>query len=120
MNKKGQSLVFFILFLPIIFLIIGILFDTSKILNEKLKLKHIAEDGIYYLVKEGKSTSEVKNIINQNNINIERINIDNDSIFIKTKIPSYFGKIINKSYYEIEISLYGYIKDEKLIIEEKG
>ena len=37
MNNKGQSLVFFILLLPIIFLIIGMLFDLSKVLNEKLK-----------------------------------------------------------------------------------
>ena len=49
MNNKGQSLVFFILLLPIIFLIIGMLFDLSKVLNEKLKIKHIEEDYIYYL-----------------------------------------------------------------------
>ena len=68
MNNKGQSLVFFILLLPIIFLIIGMLFDLSKVLNEKLKIKDIEEDYIYYLKKNTDKEEEVDSFLNKNDI----------------------------------------------------
>lgn len=103
MNNKGQSLVFFILFLPIIFIIIGILFDLSKVLNEKLKIKHIEEDYIYYLEENKFSNEELVSFLDKNDISSNEVVINSNEICITKKVPSNFGKIINKNTYEIKV-----------------
>ena len=103
MNNKGQSLVFFILFLPIIFIIIGMLFDLSKVLNEKLKIKHIEEDYIYYLKENTYKEEELDSLLDKNDISSNEVVINSNEICITKNISSYFGKIINKNTYEIKV-----------------
>ena len=102
-NNKGQSLVFFILLLPIIFLIIGMLFDLSKVLNEKLKIKHIEEDYIYYLKENTYKEEELDSFLNKNDISSNEVVINSNEICITKKVPSNFGKIINKNTYQIKV-----------------
>lgn len=103
MNNKGQSLVFFILFLPIIFLIIGMVFDLSKVLNEKLKIKHIEEDYIYYVKENKLSNEELNSFLNKNGVASNEVIINSNEICITKNIPSYFGKVVNKNIYEIKV-----------------
>ena len=103
MNNKGQSLVFFILLLPIIFLIIWMLFDLSKVLNEKLKIKHIEEDYIYYLKENTYKEEELDSFLNKNDISSNEVVINSNEICITKKVPSNFGKIINKNTYQIKV-----------------
>ena len=95
--------VFFILLVPIIFLIIGMLFELSKVLNEKLKIKHIEEDYIYYLKENTYKEEELDSFLNKNDISSNEVVINSNEICITKKVPSNFGKIINKNTYQIKV-----------------
>lgn len=122
MNNKGQSLVLFIMLLPIVIMAFALIFDSAIIIMENNKLKSVAKEGITYLIKDDKSEKVVEDIIKKNEKELIKLEIskDNGTIHIVKHITSYFGKIIGYDYYELEVNLYGYISNGKLIIEEKG
>ena len=65
MNNKGQSLVFFVALIPLLFIIFAFIFDTSLIIRENNRLESITTSAINYLAKENKPYQEVENIINK-------------------------------------------------------
>ena len=44
MNSKGQTLVMFIIFVPIFLLLFAFMVDTSFLIEEKIKLTHVTKD----------------------------------------------------------------------------
>ena len=55
MNKKGQSLVIFILVLPLFFTIVFCIKDLFTVRYEKNKLRSLAQTSILYVMKDNKS-----------------------------------------------------------------
>lgn len=120
MNNKGQSLVLFVLFLPILILIFCLMFDSALIVSEHVKIKNIGKDAITYLVEKNSDVETVKRIIIKNDKDITIENISNNEVHLKKIIDSYFGKAIGHDTYELEVDFVGYMRNGELVIEEKG
>lgn len=120
MNKKGQSLALFVMFIPIFIMMFTLIFDSSLIISEYIKIKDIGKSAITYLVKDNKNTELVEDIIKKNDSSIEIVDITNKEIHLKKNAKSYFGKIVGYQYYELEVYYTAYLDNEKLIIEKKG
>ena len=123
MNNKGQSLIAFILILPVIFVFITGLWEIANIsyinskIDEEIKstlkygLKHIEEDNI----KEKIQTLLDKNIEGQKEITIEENKI---LIKINYKYESFYSKLLKIK--EIDETYIGKKENDKIIIEKEG
>ena len=78
-------------------------FIELKNKNEKLKIKHIEEDYIYYLKENTYKEEELDSFLNKNDISSNEVVINSNEICITKKVPSNFGKIINKNTYQIKV-----------------
>ncbi len=122
LNNKGQSLVMFILILPVIILVLVLVVDVGNAIYIKNKL-----DNVNYLVMDyaldNKNSSnlseEVITLVNKNMDGISFINIDNESDYIYISITKKISGIISDKVIVSEaVSKYkGYIKEDKKIIE---
>lgn len=121
LNNKGQSLVMFILIIPILLLIMILVIDLGNIIVTKTHL-----DNTNYLVidyaldhlEEADLESKVLGLINANNGGgLEtKIDISNDKILVTTR-KEVKGLLTNSIKIKTIISSYeGYIKDDKKII----
>lgn len=120
MNKKGQSLVLFVVFLPILIIIFAFIFDISIMITEKVRLQNIAEDTIYYLIEKDKPIDVIENYIKANDEEIKILKLGYNEVHLKTTVESYFGKVIGFDNYQLEVYLVGSNIDGKLRIKEKG
>ena len=115
MNKKGQTLVLFVIFLPVIIILCSILIDESLIYYNKVKLSSLTRT----IIKNNIDTQDKNDIIKlyrDNNIEDEIIVKITDGINVKfeTQIDSFLGNIINKDKYVIKINIKGYKEDNKI------
>ena len=124
LSNKGQAFVIFIIFIPM-FIMIGILVvDISNSKYEKRRLDEVNKMTIKKSLSNINSTSEseILDLFNKNNLEIDSYNISVDEennvikVTINKKIKGVFGKIINKDMYDIKSSYVGYIENNKVII----
>lgn len=120
MNNKGQTLVLFVLLLPLIFAIFAFCFDSAYIARKNTELEGIATSSLKYIIENKKSFEEATSVIKENDENIKIIAIDENSIHLTNEIKPIFGKIIGYDKYNLEVKLTGNLINGKLIIEEKG
>ena len=78
MNKKGQSLVLFIIILPIILFLFGLLIERVYLTYQKQKLYSITKT-IIALSIERNEKNDIINLYKDNNIVLENIEIDGSS-----------------------------------------
>ena len=124
LNNKGQSLVLFVVILPILLLILIMVIDVGKVIVLKQELKNISnivlEYGLDNLDNED-LYSELIDLIELNNDDIDNIDIkiNNDKIYVKLieNVDGMFSKIIDISIFKINSSYVGYIKNNKKVIE---
>lgn len=107
MNKKGQTLVLFIIFIPILLLLAAFIIDTGVIIHESTRLKAVTKtvlNDIYY--KENKSEEMTLQLLKKNDIDVSNaiVVITDEEISIKNTydIESVFGKIIGIDKYNIK------------------
>lgn len=117
MNKKGQSLVVFVILLPVFLILLAFAVDFGFIGINKTKLDDINKNAIKYLVRDGKDINTVKDVIYKNDKDI-KVKISSNRIVLSKDISSVFGKIISLKTYKIVSDLSGRVKDGKLIIEK--
>lgn len=109
MNNKGQTLVTFIIIIPIILVLVAIVIDNGLIIKEKNKLHNISLTIIDEL-NNHQNKEEIKtkiiDLYEKNNINPDNIKIEEDdyaiNINISYQIESIFGKIVNIKDYKIK------------------
>ena len=124
LNNKGQSLVLFVIVLPILLLIVILVIDIGKALVLKQELKNISnivlDYGLDNLDKE-EIKFELVNLVELNNNEIDNvnINIDDSKIYIELSedVKGTFSGIIDISVFNVETSYVGYIKDNNKVIE---
>ncbi len=110
MNNKGQVLVLFVLLLPVILLMVGIVTDTGMMLLEINKLDNLSKYIITYQSENPCDEICVQKLINKNDTNIQFTLSTEDSLSIITlekNMDSLFGKIINIKTYSLK-SKYAY------------
>lgn len=117
MNNKGQSLIIFVLILPVLLLLITLVFEIGNLnysVNKyKKEIKQTIEYGLNNLEKD--NLEEIlANLLKANikgQINIE---INNQKIKINVK-----DKIIFKNKFDIDITYIGYKENNKIIIKQE-
>ena len=124
MNNKGQSLILFILLIPVIFLILMMVYDIGSMVLLKNELNdinymainygidHISDDDIGMVLQEliVKNKSDV----------VVSVNVVDDKLYIELTDSidnklSLFNKI---DIFSVKSSYVGYMEDEKKIIKK--
>ena len=128
LNSKGQSLVLFVLVLPILIFILIIVIDIGKIILLKQELSNISEIVLDYgldkINEEEGIETEIKNLIKLNKSDIDKIDlyIEDEKIYIKLedKSEGIFSGFIDISIFNIKTSYVGYIENDEKRIERLG
>lgn len=108
-NNKGQVLVLFIMILPVIFIGVACIIDSSYMMYQKNRLDNINIDVLNSVKdKDSLTEKEIGELINLNDAKIVNENISiNETITIDNYIliDSIFGKIIGFDEYKISSSI---------------
>ena len=123
LNNKGQSLVMFILIIPVILLLLVLIYDVAGSLYEKNRLSNtsfLAEeyaldnidsidenDVINYILKNTENLNSISVIIKDGVVDIE----------LDKNIKGVFGKIVNFNLVEVKSKYRGTIVNGKKNIE---
>lgn len=111
LNNKGQTLIMFILLIPLILAIMALVIDTSFVYKEKIKFQSVTKT-IMKNTYEKKDAidfnDKIINLYKKNGININNmvIKVNSDNVVIKNqaKVKSIFGNIIGIKNYEVKFS----------------
>ena len=124
MNNKGQSLILFVLIIPLIFLILVFVYDIGNMILLKLELDNINKLTLDYgitNINNENINNELRLLIEKNkkDINYIDINIDNDKIYITLldTVDTKIDIIKDISIFEIKSSYVGYLSNGKKMIE---
>lgn len=122
LNNKGQSLVLFVMLLPIIFMIIALVVQASYLSISKKNY----EDNVYEAVDYGLEhldDADIQNklvrLLDENIEGQKQISVSNGKVRIKVsgKIDGMFSSIFEEMY-RIEVTYIGYLDDGKKRIEK--
>ncbi|MBQ9011022.1 MAG: hypothetical protein IJ093_00020 [Bacilli bacterium] len=122
MNNKGQSLVVFVLLLPLIIILIALITDLGSLSVTKKNYENQVKSAIEYGLKHLDDENLNQKLTNLLEINIQaktNINIENEiiTITVTDKYKSIFSKVL-KNTYDINITYIGYIDNGKIRIEK--
>ena len=125
MNNKGQSLVLFVLILPIIILILVMVIDISKMVLVKNEINNINYMAIDYALDNYDSVIEndinisnkIEELIIKNKNDIKDIMIENNDNKISIKIIYKSDLFVFKNIFSIESIYLGYIDNQGKVIE---
>ena len=118
MNKKGQTLVFFIVFIPFILMLASYVIDLGYIQSEKIKLNDTTKIVIKELYKKDYSTNQIKQLYQKNDIKLQKVAIKKEEDKIKVsasyEVESIFVKLVGIKKYLIKTTLIGKKINEKI------
>ena len=121
MNNKGQSLVLFILIIPILLGIIVLVIDLGSAINEKNKINNTIEMIVEYGLEDNYSKDKIEKLISYN-LNESKYIVDVDDEVITIKVEEYvdgiFSNILDIDGFKIISEYMGYIENEKKVIEK--
>ena len=124
LNNKGQSLVMFVMILPILLMIIMMVIDIGKMVQRREELDSIN----YILVDYGLDNIEINNLEdklreildkNDKSIDIVKINIDKESLEVEVILRDKVDLLIFKDnkLFRVKSDYIGRVVDNKKIIE---
>ena len=121
MNNKGQSLVLFILTIPILLGILVLVVDVGNALHQKNKINNIIEMVIEYGLENNYQQEKIEELIRYN-IKNDNYQIKIEDQIINIKVDDYvdgiISNIINVDGFKIVSEYTGYIENEKKVIEK--
>lgn len=122
MNNKGQTLIIFVILIPILILVAALVVDTGLMTFEKERYRGIIENGIEEYFDTG-NVEETEKIFSLNDIPKEEYTIivqeNQIEVSLNITIEAIFGKIINIEEYEIKMNYVGTKEGERVIINKK-
>ena len=119
MNNKGQTLVVFVILLPLLFILISFIVDIGLLSMEKAKVTNMVKDSIKYVLKNNKSSGELTNLIHKNmsDIEINKLSIENNIWYLK--ISKKYDGLFFKKNYMINLSFKAYMENNNIIIKKE-
>jgi len=97
-NNRGQTIVVFVLFLPLLILFCAYVYDTVNANYEKNRIQNLANTA----VNTEKDIDGVRNVIRKNDENITESD-GKYKIELSKKVKSIFGKIVGRDYYDVRV-----------------
>ena len=126
MNHKGQTLVMFVIIIPIIIILLAFVVDTGYIMYENIRIKGVTTTILETTFKNHYHPdykTQVQELFQKNNVSLKNsdILIENDVVTMKmnTKIESIFGSIIGIKEYKIKLNMKAYEKNNHVIVEKE-
>ncbi len=125
MNKKGQTLITFLLLLPLILTFLVFIINEGEIYIIKRRASNNVKRAINYWfeTKEEVTHDKLQTFLYKNIEQIKALNLNFDKEQIKVNITvnakGSLPMIIKKDPFLIKLSYKGYLKEEKLIIEKE-
>ena len=122
LNNKGQSLVMFVVILPVIIMILIIVVDIGKMVNLKSELDNINYIAISYgldNISDDDIQDKIRKLIYKNKLGIDEVKIEiNDGEVDITLVDGIDLILLKESnILRVRSSYRGIISDEKKIIE---
>ena len=118
MNNKGQSLVIFIIIIPVIFIVFSFLYDYAYIINSQNKYENVTRTILNSTLEEDK----IVDLYKQNGYKADdfKYKKENDKVYIQNsyKIKSVFGNIVNLKNYTVSINYVVINSNNGIIIED--
>lgn len=121
MNNKGQSLVLFVLIIPILLGIIVLVVDVGRVIVEKNSISNKLEFIVNNFLDNDVTYDELTELVSYNLTSYDnKINLEDGIVIIttKTNLKGIISNIFGFKGFDIESEYKGYIKDEKKIIEK--
>lgn len=121
MNNKGQSLVLFILIIPILLSFTALVIDVGRAVSEKSSLNNKIELIIECGLEDNLTNDEVNELTEHNLSDYDyEVNINDNVIEINasTYVEGIFSNILDFKGFNIESEYRGFMADEKMIIEK--
>lgn len=117
MNNKGQSLITFVLILPLITLFIAFFIDSSLCIMEKNKIDGIITSNMKNVLESDiRDEEKIKRAILKNTegevlvtINLEELKID-----VKSHKKTIFGNMLKFPWYDLKFRYCGNYQDKKI------
>lgn len=122
MNKRGQTLIIFVMLIPIILTMAALVIDVGLLYYKKNEYVGIVEESIKEYFKDEDILSAKKTLtLNGVSLDDTEINVSDNKITVTldTKVDSIFGKVIRINDYEIKVSRVGTKDKERVIISKK-
>lgn len=127
LNNKGQSLVLFVIVLPILMLILVLVIDVGRVIVLKQELSNISEIVLDYgldKIDDNELELELNNLVKLNKKDIDKIDIsiEDEKIYLKLedKSKGIFSGFVDISMFNVKTSYVGYIESEEKRIERLG
>lgn len=127
LNSKGQSLVLFVIILPVLLLILILVIDVGGVIVLKQELNNISKIVLDYgldNLDKDKIEDELIDLIELNNSEIDDINvyIKDNKIYVEMNEDSsgVFSSLIDVSIFNVKTSYVGYIENNEKRIERIG
>lgn len=117
MNNKGQTLIIFVIVLPVLLLFTAFFIDLSLVSLNHNKIDGSIRDNLEIILKDNiKDENKIKKVFQENKINISKITItDNEiEIDVNQQIDSLFGNIVKFKIYRIEETYIGNYQTNKI------
>ncbi|MBE6155736.1 MAG: hypothetical protein E7164_03160 [Firmicutes bacterium] len=111
LNKHGQSLVTFIILLPLILLLFGLGIEKAYVSYQKNKLISVTKSIIANSIEE-KDKNDIILLYDKNDIGVSNLVIDG-SYGLKVSFVSNVDSFLGKKY-EVKISILGYEENGKI------
>ena len=120
MNNKGQTLIVFVILLPILLIMFTLVIDLGFMYIEKRSIENNVYDSMkYYLdnIEDEDIDIKVSNLINKNIKDINELIINDEEEYVEIKVSkvrkSIYSIILNNT--EINISYKGFKEDKRII-----
>lgn len=120
MNNKGQSLVVFVIIIPLIFIFGVFVFDLAKVYSEKSKLDNVAYDALYYKYTAHETISKSRQLVYSNDSSIRIDTFTENTICLSKDTEPLFGGVIGYEKYTIKTCYVAKLNNGILGIEKKG
>lgn len=121
LNNKGQTLVLFVMLLPIMLLVMVLVFDIGKSIVEKQKLNNISFMIVSYGIEHSKDDNiedTLKELVTLNYKDATDVEVlvkdDYVSVNLSGKVKGVFGNLVGKSFFEVKSYYIGNINDKKI------
>lgn len=120
MNKRGQTLILFVILIPILLGLCALVIDVGLIVSKSTHLKEVSKTIIEEVMPEA-SIEEIEDLFIKNDIPVSQleVQIEDEKIRIQNEyeIDSIFGSIIGIHSYKISIDITGVRENEDVIFE---
>lgn len=126
MNRKGQTLVAFVLLVPVFLLLFAFVIDTGYLLKESTRLNSTTKTILkttYENRNDADYKEQVRNLMEKNAIPIENLNVTFSGDFVSISnqyfIESIFGKIIGIKEYEIKNKMHAKMAGGAIVVNKE-